>query len=352
MEEEMRWMLNRGRFNPAMENATRGTNYQGLPPIAGPLAPNYSITAAARRHAEDLARRNLLQHFTVPGSLFYNPVTQPNPSSRMIAEGFSGWAGSTENAAAGRSTALENYLAYWGSAIHRGAMYSHAYREIGTGYFRFPGSSWEGHRHVMDLAASANGHFFTGTIFHDSNGNRVYETGEGRGGVRVDLRVNGGAHTHFDVSTPVGSFAVPIGTIPGNAFVEVLLTNTGTAVVHLSIPRNYHDLHPLVLGPGQQVVWGSFTKIAVPANLGFRNLSLVNQPVLTAPGLSVRVEDGMVILSWLSQPGLRYQVRWSETLDGWTNVGAPLNGNGTVLTASEPMTHSSGFYQVVVTGAP
>ena len=86
LEEEIRWRVNRGRFDSASENLARGTAYTDVPATAGPLAPNQEITMAARHQSEDLAKANLFQHTTVPGSLFYNPMTQPNPWDRMSAE--------------------------------------------------------------------------------------------------------------------------------------------------------------------------------------------------------------------------------------------------------------------------
>src|SRR5262245_3826196 len=102
LEEEIRWRVNRGRFDSASENITRGTAYTDVPASSGPLAPNQEITQAARHQSEDMAKANLFQHATVPGSLFYNPVTQPNPWDRMVAEGYS-WNNAGENIAAGYS---------------------------------------------------------------------------------------------------------------------------------------------------------------------------------------------------------------------------------------------------------
>src|SRR4051812_8280486 len=68
LEEEIRWRVNRGRFDSASENATRGTSYTDVPASSGPLAPNQQITQAARHQSEDLAKANLFQHATVTNS--------------------------------------------------------------------------------------------------------------------------------------------------------------------------------------------------------------------------------------------------------------------------------------------
>src|SRR5262245_25124152 len=98
IEEEIRWRLNRGRFDSASENRARGTSYSDVPASSGPLAPNQSLTLAARHHSEDMARNNDFQHETVPGSAYYDPITQSQPWDRMEAEGYA-WNQAAENIA-------------------------------------------------------------------------------------------------------------------------------------------------------------------------------------------------------------------------------------------------------------
>ena len=62
LEEEIRWLLNRGRFDSAAENATQGTSYRDIPPNAAALAPNWKLTLAGRHHSEDMARNLSLIH--------------------------------------------------------------------------------------------------------------------------------------------------------------------------------------------------------------------------------------------------------------------------------------------------
>ncbi len=106
LEEQIRWLVNRGRFDSASENRTRGTAYADVPASAGPLAPNQSLTQAARHQSQDMATKNLLQHATVPGSAYYNATTEPNPGDRMAAEGYS-WNIAAENIAGGLALSLK-----------------------------------------------------------------------------------------------------------------------------------------------------------------------------------------------------------------------------------------------------
>src|SRR5438552_7868622 len=89
LEEEIRWRVNRGRFDTTSENLAHGTAYTDIPASAGPLAPNQEVTLSARHQSEDMAKANLFQHPTVPGSLFYDPITQPNPWERMASAAYS-----------------------------------------------------------------------------------------------------------------------------------------------------------------------------------------------------------------------------------------------------------------------
>jgi hypothetical protein len=355
MEEEIRWHLNRGRFNPAAENALRGTSYAGLPVTAGPLAPHYSLTASSRRHSEDLARTNLFQHQTVPGSLFYNPSTQPNPSHRMIAEGYTGGSHFSENIAAGNSDGLGAYLAWWRSDPHRNGMYGTAYREMGNGYFHREASTWK-HYHTMNLASAGSRHLFTGTVFHDANGNGAYNAGEGRGGVRISLRVNGTDHPHFDVSTAVGSFAIPIESISAGSAVEVRLRNPGITASSLSVPLNHSSLATFTMAPGEERIWGTFVKSSTVSNVGFRNLAVINQITqqpLVVPELTLGLHSSSRSLSWPSRSGHLYQVQWSADLFTWHNLTpAPIQGDGLTMTVSDSTPEPRRFYRLLVTAAP
>ena len=141
LEEEIRWRVNRGRFDTASENQIRGTAYTDVPASTGPLAPNQSLMLAARHQSEDMAKQNLFQHATVPGSAYYNPTNQPNPWDRMQAEGYS-WNYAGENIAAGYSGAEAAYVGWWNSTGHRQNMYNSALREIGDGYFYWSASTY------------------------------------------------------------------------------------------------------------------------------------------------------------------------------------------------------------------
>ena len=278
LEEEIRWLVNRGRFNSSRENETWSTAYADVPATAGPLAPHHGITLASRHHSEDMARNNLFQHATIPGSAFYNATTQPDPWDRMEAEGYN-WTGAAENIAAGYGTAETAYIGWWNSGGHRRNMYNENHREIGNGYFNWSSSAYRRY-YTMDLGRAGSTHFFTDTVFHDANGDGAYDQGEGRPEIRVRLWINGTDHGHFDTSASSGSFAIPIQSITDGAEVQVVLVNNTTTPIQISLPRDYDRYADITLVPAEQWLAGTYLQPTTARNLGFRNL--------TAPSVSIQ----------------------------------------------------------------
>jgi hypothetical protein len=348
LEEEIRWHLNRGRFDPASENTLRGTNYADLPPTAGPLAPNNPLTTAARHHSEDMARGNVTQHETPLTSGFYDPVLDPDPWDRMEAEGYA-YTRAAENIAAGYSTAEAVYVGWFKSEGHRRNMYNGALIEIGNGFFALSGSTYTRY-YTMDLGSRGNRCFFTDTLFRDANKNKVYNQGEGVAGVCVRLLVNGTSLSECDVSAPPGSFAVPMQTIPEGGGVMVVLSNTTASALTLSIPRNHKDLASFVLAPRENRFFGTFTRPVGVQNVGWRNVSTNLSPAASCP-LALAPASPDIVLRWASISGLQYQPQWSVDLVSWTPLGAArMAGTGGNLVFTDPRAADGPrrFYRLVV----
>jgi hypothetical protein len=331
-EEEIRWRVNRGRFDTASENQTRGTSYTGLPATAGPLAPNQSITLAARHHSEDMATHNVFQHATVSGSAYYNPTTQPNPWDRMQAEGYS-WNNAGENIAGGYGGPEAVYVGWWNSQGHRANMYNSALREIGNGYYYLASATYRSYW-TMDLGSSGSSCFFTDTLFRDANSNSLYESSEAVTNVAVKLLVGSAPQSYYDLSSPVGSFAVPLSSIPTGSTVQVALSNANSSPVTITVPRDYHNLTTLTLSAGEQRVHGIWVKPGGAQNAGFRDLTPANPPVVSASLASAFSGSG-VSLSWPSVVGQKYQVQWTTNLVSWIGLGNTQTGTGDRLSATD-----------------
>jgi hypothetical protein len=349
LEEEIRWRVNRGRFDSARENQARGTAYTDIPAWAGPLAPNQSLALAARHHSEDMAKKNVFQHATVPGSAYYNPTTQPEPWDRMAAEGYSyNWAG--ENIAAGYAGAEAVYVGWWGSTGHRVNMYNGNLREIGNGYCYWSGSDY-GRYYTMDLGSSRNASFFTDTLFFDTNANGSYEQAEGISGVRIRLLIGATAHTSFDVATSVGSFAIPIQSIPGRTTVQVALSNSASIQTRLSIPKDYQTYTLVTLAPGEERVFGTFTQPTNSSNVGWREVTPAPWPMARLALLMAR-QSTDILLRWPSQLGLEYLPQRSTNLLVWTSLTPSYQaGTGTNMTFHDtipPAGDRQSFYRLLL----
>ncbi|OQB88399.1 MAG: Cysteine-rich secretory protein family protein [Verrucomicrobia bacterium ADurb.Bin118] len=331
VEEAIRWHANRGRFDTASENQLRGTDYTDVVATAGPLAPNHYLTLAARHHSEDMARNNVFQHETVPGSTYYDPVTQPEPWDRLTAEGYV-WNQAAENIAADYPDAEAVYVGWWKSEGHRLNMCDASLREIGNGYFYWAASNYRRY-YTMDLGRSGANYFFTDTLFHDANGNGIYNETEAVAGVALYLLVEGVPINDYDISSAVGSFAVPIGNIAPATTVQVVISNTTTTALSLTIPLDYWTNRELTLAPGESRGYGMFTTGATGAdrrNVGLRNLMPL--PPLSAPRLDLARVGGGLQLSWPSETGWQYQPQWTTDFQNWNDLTPlPLKGTGHTL---------------------
>ena len=348
-EEEIRWRVNRGRFDTVSENLTRATAYTDVPVSAGPLAPNQSLAMAARHQSEDMARNNVFQHTTVSNSAFYNPITQPNPWDRMTAEGYS-WNAAGENIAAGYSGAEAVYVGWWNSTGHRQNMYDSNLREVGDGYFYWSTSSYH-YYYTMDLGSFGSTRFFTDTLFNDANGNGTYEQGEGIAGVSVALVVGGVRQSSFDVSSSVGSFGIPIQAIAGGSSVQVVISNTTTAQVQLSVPKDYQAYTTLALAPGQSRVFGTFVQPAILRNVGWRDI-IPAPPTITPARPSMNKSGTDMLLSWQAETNLEYVIQRSTNMLAWTAVAtnsqAGTNSNLTWRDSSASTSFRAVYYRLLI----
>jgi hypothetical protein len=346
LEEEIRWRVNRGRFDSVSENQTRGTAYTDVPASAGPLAPNQCLTLAARHQSEDMAKNNLFQHATVPGSAYYNYTNQPNPWDRMQAEGYS-WNNAGENIAAGYSGAEAVYVGWWNSTGHRQNMYNSVLREIGNGYYYWSSSTYRSY-YTMDLGSSGNNCFFTDSLFRDANTNGVYDQGEGVPGLSVTLLVGGNPYGYFDLSSAVGSFAIPIQAIAANTAVQVVLSNTTVATVTLNIPNDYRTYTTVVLAPADGRVIGTFSKPASVRNVGLRDITPVGTGIV-APRLTIARSGTNMVLAWPSENGLQYLPQRTANFLVWSNLTSGYQpGTGSNMTWADPVTAAGSreFYRV------
>lgn len=355
--EEFRWLANRARFDHAAENTLRGTSWPAQP-SRPPMAPNAKIIQTAQHHAVDMATRNSFIYETVEDSAFFPWKDHRNNPRLDLLERLD-FVGYPSNLAAqinagGAPSGAAMFDQLWQQDSSPLFMLSYA-REFGAGFSPRIGSSTFSNYEVVMVGQTTNPRdFFTDTLYHDANGNNTYNTGEGVGGVRIRLSVNGTEYEIYDLSVPAGSFAVPLKGISGGSTVSVFLVNEGKDRVTLSIPRT-HSTHMAVTLESDEVrQLGTFTHVA-GSNVGLRNMTI---PLpLVVPVLSVNINAARKpVIAWQSSAGQFYVVQWSPDLkEPWTNLQPlPVSGTGGTLSMEDPAVVSGPlrrFYRVV-TGRP
>lgn len=177
---------------------------------APPLAPNASLTTAARGHSQWMLENAVQTHYQT------NPANSPH--ERMIAAGYVPSA-TGENVAAHTKGTWHGHAGFqvdWGTGgtggmqdprAHRVSIHSPMFREIGVGVVQGTNGEVGPELVTQDFGTPQSGAFFgTGVAYYDLNGNQFYEVGEGIAGLSVSVQ---GA-SHVCTTADGGGWAVPI----------------------------------------------------------------------------------------------------------------------------------------------
>jgi len=129
-----------------------------------------------------------------------------------------------------------------------------------------------------------------------------------------------------------------------------VLSNTTAASLTLSIPRDYTNYSTVLLAPGQSRMYGTFTQPATTRNVGLRDVTPAQIPVVAARLTLARTGTNM-LLNWPSALGQSYQVQWTTNFVVWsglTNAFQPGTGsNITWLDAAAPA-RGPKFYRLLI----
>ena len=357
--ELQRWYINRARYAPEREadrlglyNAdpgghpdydvcedSAGTNDFGDSPAVWarwtnslpPLAPEMRLNTAAANHAKDMAETGVFSHYS-PSSNYYPQGS--SPMQRHVAEGYTNQiVGYYENIAMGWRGSTGGYPP-WGrtpesvctslfidasadSRGHRQAILNSNANEIGLGHCRtnkYEAPYYKTYDYdVQDFGRRAGWSFFTGTIFHDDDGDGFYDEGEGRPGVEIHLLYGTNEAPWYDLSTDSGNFAVPLTGIPAGTVVTVALANVSGSNLTLSVPLGYSVIGELPLPDGETRRLGTFVQPAQPRNFGFRNI----RPLIP---FSLQPGSTQVLIVVTSLVGVVYGVEYAANLisSDWT----------------------------------
>jgi uncharacterized protein YkwD len=226
-------LINRARANPSAEGgrlvsatdpnitaayAQFGVNLTVLQnefnsiPVAPPLAPNASLTAAARSHSLWMLNNAAQSHNET------NPAN--DPGARITAAGYNWWTyGENIHAySTGNSYGHAAFEVDWGTGGtygmqnprgHRENIHSADVREIGVGVQSGSNGAVGPQLVTQDFGLQfADPTFGTGVAYYDLNSNNFYDAGEGISG----LTVNVSGTTNYCLTAGGGGWVVPIPT--------------------------------------------------------------------------------------------------------------------------------------------
>lgn len=215
---------------------------------AQPLSFNSALLAAAQLHTQDLYNNRFQGHSSSskPPAPFKSGF---GPRDRAAAMGYVG--GVAENVYSYSLSVAYGHAAFgvdWGGetpghpdynplfagqgmqnpAGHRLNLHNGNANEIGIGVINATNGSVGPQLVTQNFGLAGNATFITGVVFEDLNGNRFYDIGEGRAGVRVDVDGSG----YYAVSTQSGGYSVPVSadgvytvTFSGGGFDTYLVTS-------------------------------------------------------------------------------------------------------------------------------
>ncbi len=205
LEEELIERLNDIRANPAAYGQAIGLDLSGVAP-SQPLAVDGFMTQAAEGHSQDMNVNNYFAHVS--------PTNGTDPFARVTNAGFNATAVS-ESIAAGFPTpeaALQALIVDNGEPDlgHRMQLLAldsldASEHSVGAGIV-LNGSGTFGSYYTIDTALATDTRaFLTGAAFKDTNGNGLYDAGEGLGGVTVTVAGVGSVQTFSS-----GGYSIPL----------------------------------------------------------------------------------------------------------------------------------------------
>lgn len=246
-EQYMLELINRARLDPLGEAARYGINLNdNLAPgqlhtaTRGVLAHEGALELAAIRHSQWMLSNDIFSH---------SGINNTSPTQRAIAAGYEGW-GAGENISWRGTTGYMNLETTIGqqhadlfrSAGHRVNILYDSYREIGlaqeAGQFTASGTAYNASMVTQDFSAQSDVFYVTGVVYNDSNGDRFYSIGEGRGGASFATAgdtATSAAAGGYALEAVAGGRVLVTGNVGGKGFsvrIEVVDVNAKLDVVN------------------------------------------------------------------------------------------------------------------------
>jgi Ca2+-binding RTX toxin-like protein len=205
-EQYMLELINRARLDPAAEAALYGVSLGTISASSKqPLAANDLLLAAAEKHSQWMLDTDTFSHTGAGGS---------DPGTRMAAAGYAftgNWSWGENIAWQGTTGTLNlvatikaEHAALFQSSGHRANILNDTFQEVGVGITTGTFGSYNAAMVTQDFAKSGTGAFLTGVAYTDTDGDKFYSVGEGRGGVQIAMQQVGGGTTTVTTDAPGG----------------------------------------------------------------------------------------------------------------------------------------------------
>ncbi|HWE40095.1 MAG TPA: CAP domain-containing protein [Isosphaeraceae bacterium] len=195
-----------------------------------PLAWNDALGNAAQGHSQDMSSNNFQSHTGSDGS---------SPSDRISNAGYGAASSEGEDAFAYASSvknSVEAFLLDWGvsddghykNIMQPGTSAQDAYSDAGIGLISSSDSAGNPLSVVtVDFAKGQNSQpQLVGVVYNDSNGNNVYDPGEGQGGVVIKATNLASGQVSSTTSADPGGYQMPLAA--GSYDVEAIGSNGQT----------------------------------------------------------------------------------------------------------------------------
>ena len=289
-----------------------------------PLSMNRLLSNAARLHSQDMFNNVFQSHTSSDDPL---PPNEPGDKfwMRIEHQGYErGW--SSENIYAHAKSVLNGHVGFeidWGESSegktlhgiqdppgHRENIHSDKFKEAGIGIVI--GSNEAGYEDVgpmiitQNFAAPQDDNlcFITGVAYHDLNGNRFYDIGEGLPGIKFSAPSAG----HFAVTSRSGGYSIPTWW---NGLYAVTMESSvyGDDLFWIPISNNQnHKLDYMVVG---NLIIDGDGNIA-GENIRHPNGNIFNQALMTGEHLQVKADlEEITRVSFLDKNGDIVQVELS-----------------------------------------
>ena len=289
-----------------------------------PLSMNPLLSNAAMLHSQDMLNNVFQGHISSDNPL---PPNKPNDKLRMRIDhqGYI-WGRIAENVYAHAKSVLNAHVGFeidWGDSStkktlhgmqdppgHRQAIHSDKFKEVGFGIVK--GSNESGGKDVGPVIITQdfgkpqadNICFITGVAYHDLNGNRFYDIGEGLKGIKFSAPSAG----HFAVTSRSGGYSIPTWW---NGLYAVTMDSslTGHKLFWVPISNNQNEKLDYVF-IGNLVMDGSGN--IIQENIQHPNGNIFNQVLMTGEHLQVKADlEEITRVSFLDENGDIVQVELS-----------------------------------------